>query len=82
MMKAKQLSEEQMNARCEFLMSMGFQIENEDRSVSLGEMSFDFSATAMDQRSVLLHVMNTSFDSGFQDGANKIRTTLKNILDI
>ena len=73
---------EKMYKRCEFLQDLGFDIINEDSTVRMEDLTFDFSATSMDVKSVIKMAIHQAYRLGEQDGTKNIQDEIKGILAI
>jgi len=71
-----------INKRCEFLRSIGFEINHIDVSVSMGGIDFDFSAIRMDVESILRSAIEKAYSQGFKDGGNNIKNEFKSLMAI
>lgn len=73
---------EAINKKCELLERLGFAIEHEDSRVSFNGFTFDFSAVACDEASILQTALLFMFEHGRQEGRKEIQEGIKTLLDL
>lgn len=73
---------EAINQKCELLVKLGFEIEHEDSRVSFNGKTFDFSAVACDEASILQTALKVMYDYGVEDGKEEIRQGLKELINL
>lgn len=78
---------EEMNKKCELLMSLGFEIQHRDCDVSFDTHrvtfhGFDFSATAPDVQSILYTALVHAFNLGLEKGKVQVQDDIKQALGL
>jgi hypothetical protein len=78
---------EELNKKCELLMSLGFEIQHRDCDVSFETLNvdfvgFDFSATAPDVQSIIYTALNHVYNLGLQQGKSIVQQDIKVVLGI
>jgi uncharacterized protein YprB with RNaseH-like and TPR domain len=71
---------EEINKKCELLESLGFEIEHEDSRVSFNGHSFDFSAIACDEASIMKTALKAMFEHGREHGKEEIREGFRKLM--
>lgn len=74
------IDREQMNKKCELLMSLGFEINHQDSSVGMLGVDFDFSATACTVEDILYTALKQMYSEGRKAGISTIRNQLKALI--
>jgi len=72
---------EAINKKCELLARLGFEIEHEDSRVSFNGQTFDFSAIACDEASIMKTALNIMFEHGREQGKQEIREGFKALME-
>lgn len=73
---------EAINKKCELLERLGFEIEHEDSRVSFNGNTFDFSAIACDEASILQTALLVMFEHGREQGRKEIQDGIKTLLQL
>ena len=78
---------EELNKKCELLMSLGFEIQHRDCDVSFEARpvdlhGFDFSATAPDVQSILYTALVHAYNLGLEQGKTQVQQDIKAALGI
>jgi hypothetical protein len=73
---------EKIKERCDFLEGLGFEINHEDSNVGIAGIDFDFSATALDNFSVISTAVKRAYVLGADDGKKKNQDELRKLLGI
>lgn len=78
---------EELNKKCELLMSLGFEIQHRDCDVSFETLNvdfkgFDFSATAPDTQSIIYTALNHVYNLGLQQGKSTVQHDIKAALGL
>jgi hypothetical protein len=69
-----------INKRCEILMEHGFDINHQDSNVSLGELTFDFSAIELTTINIMNIVAKKAYQAGITKGQNDLKNEFKRLL--
>jgi hypothetical protein len=73
---------EAINKKCELLERLGFEIEHADSRVSFDGQTFDFSAIACDEASIMQTALRLMFQYGREQGRKEIQDGIKAVLEI
>lgn len=78
---------EELNKKCELLMSLGFEIQHRDCDLSFHTLNadfegFDFSATAPDVQSILYTALIHVYNLGLEKGKAQVQHDIKQALGI
>lgn len=73
---------EAINKKCELLERLGFEIEHEDSRVSFNGHTFDFSAVACDEASIMKTALQVMFEHGREQGRKEIQDGIKTLLNL
>jgi len=73
---------EAINKKCELLERLGFEIEHEDSRVSFNGHTFDFSAIACDEVSIMQTALLVMFEHGREQGRKEIQEGIKTLLQL
>lgn len=78
---------EELNKKCELLMSLGFEIQHRDcdltyETAGVDFEGFDFSATAPDVKSILYTALVHVYNLGLEKGKAQVQQDIKQALGI
>lgn len=73
---------ESINKKCELLERLGFEIQHEDSRAIFDGQTFDFSAIACDEASIIQTALRTMFQHGREQGRKEIQDGIKAVLEI